>query len=167
MSPEPDPHAPSSPDWVFESSSPEATASFARALGRAARGGEIIFLRGELGAGKTCFASGMAEGLGVAEPAVSPTYVIARSYSGDRGLTLHHMDFYRLAGEADVEAAGIMDLPDANSVTLIEWPERAPDAFPNGTLELRIEVTGADSRRIEGRWGRTATPEFKAAAQVR
>lgn len=141
------------PNWVFESESPEATVALARRIGTAARGGEVILLRGELGAGKTCFAGGLAAGLGVVEPAVSPTYIIERSYSGARGLTLHHMDFYRLSSAADVEAAGMLDLQGPESVTLIEWPERAPEAFPQWTVELRITVTGDESRRIEGRWG--------------
>jgi len=143
-----------SPDWIFESGSPEATIALARRIGDAARGGEVILLNGELGAGKTCFAGGLAVGLGVVEPAVSPTYIIARSYSGSRGLILHHMDFYRLSSDADVEAAGLLDLHGPNSVALVEWPERAPAAFPQWTLQLRITVTGDESRRIEGRWGR-------------
>lgn len=154
MSPESERISSNPPDWTFLSESPEVTISLARRIGEATRGGEVILLNGELGAGKTCFAGGLATGLGVTEPAVSPTYIIARSYSGSRGLTLHHMDFYRLSSDADVEAAGLLDLHGPNSVALVEWPERAPSAFPQWTLELRITVTGDESRRIEGRWGR-------------
>ena len=93
------------PDWSLETPSPEATREFARSLAGRLRGGEIILLQGALGSGKTCFTGGLAEGLGIEEAVVSPTFVIHRSYASPRGLTLHHLDFYRLAGDVDLETA--------------------------------------------------------------
>lgn len=141
------------PYWMLESDSPERTFELARDLGRQLVGGEVILLRGELGAGKTLFASGLAEGMGIAEPAVSPTFIIMRAYRAPGALELHHYDFYRLSGEDDVETLGVEDSQRPDVVALIEWPERAPSAFPLWTLELRLEPTGEESRRIAGRWG--------------
>ena len=153
------------PDWVFESAGPEATRDFARAIGAKLKGGEIILLRGELGAGKTCFAGGLAEGLGISEPAISPTFVILRSYLGSRGVTLHHIDFYRLAG-GDLETLGVEDLESEDAVILAEWPEQCPGAFPASTAEIRFIVTGDETRRIEGRWGGLANGSEGWAARV-
>jgi tRNA threonylcarbamoyladenosine biosynthesis protein TsaE len=141
------------PDWIFESESQEATEELARRLAAQIQGGEIFLLRGELAAGKTFFVSALAEALGSAEPAVSPTFVIQRSYGLSRGLTLHHLDFYRFEGAADAETIGAEELHDPHSIVAVEWPERYPEAFPEWTLDLRIEVTGENARRIEGRWG--------------
>lgn len=141
------------PHWTIESDSPEATRELARRLGRALRGGEVILLRGELGAGKTLFAGGLAEGMGIGEPAVSPTFIIMRSYRAPGGIELHHYDFYRIRGAEDLETLGVEESQGPGVVALIEWPERAPEAFPEWTVDLTITATGEESRRIEGSWG--------------
>jgi tRNA threonylcarbamoyladenosine biosynthesis protein TsaE len=143
-------------DWTTETRSPEGTARLAAALAGVLQGGEIILLRGELGAGKTCFAQGLASGLGIAEPVVSPTFVLQRSYSSPGGLALHHFDFYRLSGAADLDALGIEEFATEEGVVLVEWPERCPEVFPDFTVEIRLTVIGDDARRIEGRWGSLA-----------
>ncbi len=114
----------------------------------ACRGGEVILLDGPLGAGKTCLAGGFAAGLGIDEPAVSPTFVICRSYRGSRGLTLHHFDFYRLGGEDDLDTIGLEDCLTDDAVVLIEWPERCPSLFESYTLALKLEVVDEATRRI-------------------
>lgn len=146
MSPE------SPPDWIIESDRPESTEAFGEWIGKRLEGGALLLLRGELAAGKTCFTGGLARGLGIVEPAISPTFVILRSYRGDRGLTLHHLDFYRL-GPPDFESLGFEELQEPGSVVVVEWPERCPGAFPDFTIELHLKVTGDESRRIECRWG--------------
>ncbi|MBI1785617.1 tRNA (adenosine(37)-N6)-threonylcarbamoyltransferase complex ATPase subunit type 1 TsaE [Candidatus Sumerlaeota bacterium] len=144
-------------DLLIHSASPEETETLGRSLGSLLRGGEVILLRGELGSGKTCFAGGVASGLGIREPAVSPTYIILRSYANPRGLTLHHIDFYRLGDDADAEALGIEECHAQDAVALVEWPERCPRAFMDFTLELRFILPGAsedpDFRQIEIRKG--------------
>ncbi|MEN6625097.1 MAG: tRNA (adenosine(37)-N6)-threonylcarbamoyltransferase complex ATPase subunit type 1 TsaE [Candidatus Sumerlaeia bacterium] len=137
-----------SPLWQFLSPSEDATVDLGRRIGAACRGGEVILLDGPLGAGKTCFAGGLAAGLGIDEPAVSPTFVILRSYRGDRGLTLHHFDFYRLGGEGDLDTIGFEDCLTDDAVVLIEWPERCPSLFEQFTLALKLEVIDEASRRI-------------------
>lgn len=133
-------------EWV--SPSEEATIRLGRRLGRACRGGEVILLEGPLGAGKTCLAGGLAEGLAIAEPAVSPTYVILRSYRGARGLTLHHLDFYRLGGDEDLETIGLEDCFGEDAVVLIEWPSRCPAVLDQFTLLLELEPVGEAARRV-------------------
>lgn len=133
-------------DWT--SPGEEATIEFGRRLGRACAGGEVFMLEGPLGAGKTCLAGGLAEGLGIGEPAASPTYVILRSYAGGRGLTLHHLDFYRLGGDEDLETIGLEDCFGEDSVVLIEWPSRCPSVLERFTLRLDLEQVGENERRI-------------------
>ena len=134
--------------WELESLREEETIELGRCLGEACQGGEVILLEGPLGAGKTCLAGGIAQGLGIDEPAVSPTYVILRSYGGPRGLTLHHLDFYRLGGDEDLETIGLEDCFGEDSVILAEWAGRCPRAFPEFTLRLEIELAGETARHI-------------------
>jgi tRNA threonylcarbamoyladenosine biosynthesis protein TsaE len=101
-----------------------------------------------LGAGKTCLTGGLAEGLGVREPAASPTFVLLRSHRGARGLTLHHLDFYRLAGDDDLETIGLEDCFGDDTVIAVEWPSRCPRAFERCTLALRLDPLEGDARRI-------------------
>lgn len=147
----------SGPLWQYLSPSEEATIELGRRMGAACRGGEILLLDGPLGAGKTCLAGGLAAGLGIDEPAVSPTFVILRSYRGRRGLTLHHFDFYRLGGEDDLDTIGWEDCLTDDAVVLVEWPERCPSLFENYTLALKLEVAGEASRRIAA-WAGTLEP---------
>ena len=87
--------------------------------------GTTVLLEGELGAGKTAFVRGLAEGLGL-DPALvsSPTFTIVQEYRG-RGVTLQHVDLYRLA-PAEVADLALEDLMDERTVMAVEWPERLP-----------------------------------------
>ncbi len=140
------------PDWTFESASPEATEALANRLARTLLGGEIILLRGPLGAGKTFFASALGAALGATEPLTSPSFVLWRTYPLKNDLTLHHLDFYRLEGPEDVLPLGVEEAAGPRNIVLVEWPERHPEAFAEPTLELDFVLTGESTRRIEGRW---------------
>jgi tRNA threonylcarbamoyladenosine biosynthesis protein TsaE len=142
------PDAAPQPLWEMFSRAEEETVKLGRRLGRACQGGEIFLLEGPLGAGKTCLAGGIAEGMGIGQPAVSPTFVILRSYSGARGLTLHHLDFYRLGNEDELETIGLEDCFGPDSVVLAEWPGRCPHAFPSCTLLVELEPLDDATRRI-------------------
>lgn len=133
---------------VIESESPDRTREIGRCIGAACTGGEVILLSGELGAGKTCLTGGIAEGLGIAEPAVSPTYIILRSYRGAGGLALHHADLYRLSGDDDFESAGLEDCFAPDAVVVVEWPERCPEAFGSVALRIRLGHSGEEARTI-------------------
>lgn len=136
------------PDWTIETRSAEETRALGRKIASQLKGGEVILLRGELGAGKTCLAGGIAEGLGIEEPAVSPTFVLVRSYETPRGLTLHHMDFYRFESAEEADAIGAEEYVTPDSVVLVEWPERCPGVFSDFSLRVELASAGADSRSI-------------------
>ena len=139
------------PERIVETRDPAGTRALAGALAAAARPGDLISLVGELGAGKTQFAKGFGAGLGVTDTIVSPSFVLMAEYRGR--LPLFHIDLYRLAGAAEALAGGLIDERQAEGVTLIEWAERLEDAMPAGRLDVLIEGTGDEPRRIVLRAG--------------
>jgi tRNA threonylcarbamoyladenosine biosynthesis protein TsaE len=125
---------------------PAATRGLAASLAAVARPGDLVCLWGELGAGKTQFAKGFGAGLGVEGTISSPTFILMAEYEGR--LPLFHVDLYRLADGADALAGGLIDDRQASGVTLVEWPERLGDLLPARRLDVVIDGTGADPRRI-------------------
>ena len=134
---------------VIETRSPEETLDLGRRIGRAAKPGNVLALVGDLGAGKTVLAKGVAEGLGAASAreVVSPTFVLCREYLDGR-LPLYHFDAYRLRGAADLEGIGASEIFGGEGLSLVEWADRAPQALPPDRLEVNLEVTGPESRRL-------------------
>lgn len=111
-----------------------------------------MVLSGPLGAGKTLFAKGFAQGLGVAPEAVtSPTFAICSEYDLGDGRRIAHIDGYRLESAAELESAGFLDLLVAGTIVLIEWGERFRDALPADRLEIEISRPGENptQRRLE------------------
>lgn len=110
--------------WRAAVRGPEGTAALGARVATLLRGGEIILLHGELGAGKTCFAQGLGRGLGVAAEVISPTFTLVNTYRGR--LTLHHLDFYRVPRQADLRDIGVPDVldqvEDGAAVAVVEWP---------------------------------------------
>ncbi|MEM7697494.1 MAG: tRNA (adenosine(37)-N6)-threonylcarbamoyltransferase complex ATPase subunit type 1 TsaE [Verrucomicrobiota bacterium] len=106
--------------------------------------GDLIALVGDLGAGKTHFSKGVAEGLGTSEAVTSPTFTLVHEYREGR-LPIFHLDFYRLASVEELIELGWDDLLEQEGVVLVEWGDRYPEVFPNGTywLEFRIEPDGS------------------------
>lgn len=141
-------------EFTFSSAGPGETERIAAVFARQLQGGEIVTLRGVLGAGKTLFASAMIRALGVTEPVLSPTYVLQRSYDTSAGLTIHHMDFYRLSGTDDLEALGVDELTGDDSIVIVEWPERCPGAFDEVTAQITLDVTSEEGRAIAIQLGR-------------
>ncbi len=136
-------------------SSPHArrTLAIGRTIGRAAPGGAVISLRGELGAGKTTLAKGIAQGLDIAEPIISPTYTIISEYDGR--LHLVHIDAYRLSGEEEFFNTGGEELLGApGTLSLIEWSEKIADSLPPESQQITITVEENGDRAIviEGSW---------------
>ena len=135
------------------SPSPEATRAAALSLAASlGDDGLVIALAGPLGAGKSVFARGLAEGLGV-DPArvTSPTFTIASEYQTEGGRRFSHVDLYRIGSEAELEAAGFLDLLTPGAVVAVEWSDRLPRALPPGRLEVCIErpdAEGAPTHRV-------------------
>ena len=111
--------------------------------------GDLICLMGELGAGKTTLARGLARGWGALEQVNSPTFVFVNEYSRAAGGRLYHVDAYRLRNAAEAESIGLNDLlsePDA--AVLIEWLERVQEALPEEGLWIALTWQDEQSRRI-------------------
>ena len=115
-------------------------------MAAAARPGDMISLVGDLGAGKTQFAKGFGAGLGIGDTIVSPSFVLMAEYRGR--LPLFHVDLYRLADAADAVAGGLIDDRQIEGVTIIEWAERLSEAMPAERLDVLIDGSGDDPRRI-------------------
>ena len=112
-----------------------------------AQSGDVIALWGELGAGKTVFARGVAIGLGIDEEAVtSPTFIILREHFGGR-LPLYHLDLYRLE-QSQLGSTGWEDALESGGVTVIEWPDRAGDELPGDRVDVRLEHVAETKRRV-------------------
>jgi tRNA threonylcarbamoyladenosine biosynthesis protein TsaE len=129
------------------SQSERETAEVAEAMAGGFRGGEVVLLSGELGAGKTAFVRGLARGLG-ADPdeVASPTFVLLTAYPGR--LTLHHADLYRLRGDGDERELGLEELPGPRGVLAVEWAERLRDVPWRAPVRVRLDHGGEDVRRI-------------------
>lgn len=116
------------------------------------RGGDVIELIGDVGAGKTTLTKGIARGLGVEDPVQSPTFTISREYRGDRGLRLVHYDFYRLR-EAGVMADELAEvLHDPQTVTIVEWAEAVDAVLPRARLTLKISLVSDDEHARTLAW---------------
>ena len=129
------------------SRSEDETAAAATELAAGFRGGEVVLLTGELGAGKTAFVRGLARGLGGdPEEVASPTFVLLTAYPGR--LTLHHADLYRLRGDGDERELGLEELPGPGGVLAVEWAERLRDAPWSTAVRVSLTHAGGDERRI-------------------
>ena len=131
----------------LRSDGPAATRDIGRALGREAAPGTLIALVGELGAGKTQLAKGVAEGLGVPTVVNSPTFVLMNEHAGR--LRLYHVDAYRLEEPEEAADAGLIDDRQADGVVVIEWADRLDGWLPDDRLDVQIDpVEGEPSSRL-------------------
>ena len=109
------------------------------------KAGDVVLLRGELGAGKSELARGIAAGLGVKETVPSPTFTILNVYDSGR-IPLYHFDWYRLESAEELYELGMDDYLGGDGVALVEWPEKCEEAVPEDHLEIRIESRGEETR---------------------
>jgi tRNA threonylcarbamoyladenosine biosynthesis protein TsaE len=124
----------------------DETRALGEGVARTLRAGDVVVLAGDLGTGKTAFAQGVARGLGVTEPVVSPTFTIVREYQGR--LPLAHVDVYRLDRIQELHDLGFDELLDER-VTLVEWGDVAAPVLPPERLEVRLELSQVgDDREI-------------------
>lgn len=129
------------PARVFRAIDEAALVALAADLAGPVRDGGVIFLEGELGAGKTTFARALLRALGVGERIKSPTYSLIESYAGGNFLA-HHLDLYRIADPGELEWLGLADLVTPGALVLVEWPERGAGALPPPDLVLRLAHAG-------------------------
>jgi tRNA threonylcarbamoyladenosine biosynthesis protein TsaE len=126
--------------WATNSAA--ETQALAEALGRAARPGDVLLLEGPLGAGKTCFAQGLARGLGVKTPVKSPTFVLVTQHKGRVPLT--HVDLCRIEGANSLDDLGLEERGEA-SVLAVEWGEKLASQLADG-LVVALAEAGNDRR---------------------
>lgn len=142
------PRAPSTTTFLADEA---ATLAFGEALGEALgaepRKGALVFLRGQLGAGKTTLVRGILRAFGHSGAVKSPTYTLLEPYDLDNR-SVYHFDFYRIVDSEELDFIGIDELLDADAIKLIEWPERAEDRLPAPDVEVSLQVDG-NGRRIE------------------
>ena len=110
--------------------------------------GDVVLLEGELGAGKSEMARGIAKGLGVLETVTSPSFTILNVYESGR-TPLYHFDWYRLESEEELYELGMDEYLGGDGIALVEWPERCPDAVPADCFRIRIFAEDGNTRRIE------------------
>jgi tRNA threonylcarbamoyladenosine biosynthesis protein TsaE len=131
---------------AFTSHSETETTALGRDLAARLRSGDVVLLTGALGAGKTAFVRGLAEGLGARpDDVASPTFAIVHEYAGTK-VMLRHIDLYRLTA-AEADDLGLDEM-STGAVVAVEWPDRWADAPPDA-VRVTIEVTGADDRSVE------------------
>lgn len=138
-------------EGIYEVTSPEETQKLGFEFGSKATPGTVIALIGDLGVGKTVFTKGFAQGLGIKEDVVSPTFTILETYESGR-LDLYHFDVYRIGDVEEMEEVGFDDYVYGNGVSLIEWAGLIEDIMPKGTFVVNIKKDlskGLDYRLIE------------------
>ena len=113
------------------------------------RPGDVVAYTGDLGAGKTAFVSGMAQGLGVSERVTSPTFTIVNEYEGGR-LPLFHFDMYRLGSADELFDIGWEDYLNRGGVCAVEWSENVAEAMETGTIRVSIRREGDENSRVIG-----------------
>ena len=140
---------------TYLTNSPEETQALGAKLGAKLQPGAVIAYRGDLGAGKTAFTRGIAQGLGAADMVTSPTYTIVNEYLSGR-MPLFHFDMYRLPDSDSLFDIGWEDYLERGGVCAVEWSENVADAMEDAII-ISIEKTGEESRRITIEGG----PEFE------
>ena len=131
----------------FISQSPEQTLLVGEHLGSACEGGEVIWLTGPLGAGKTVVAQGIGRGLGVTGHVTSPTFTLLKEYHGR--ITLNHFDFYRLEGGMRDAWLEFADYQQPNAVCVVEWAEHAPEFIPDDHLHIILRHISMTKRAVQ------------------
>ena len=128
---------------IFLSRSPEQTLAWAEIYAKTLSAGDVVLLDGEMGAGKTVLAQGIARGLGVCEDVLSPTYAYVNSYA-----PMFHFDCYRIESVRQAEELGFADYFEAGKICLVEWSERIAPLLPAGCKRVLIRKTGENEREI-------------------
>jgi len=132
---------------MLVTNSADETRKLGERLADQLKAGDVILLEGELGAGKSELARGVAKGLGVQETVTSPSFTILNVYESGR-MPLYHFDWYRLESSEELYELGMDEYLGGDGIALVEWPERCPDAVPAQYLRIRIGAEGENTRHI-------------------
>jgi len=134
----------------YTTTSAGETLALAKKVADSLKGGEVIALSGDLGAGKTTFAKGLARALKIKKPVTSPTFVLMKIYPTKGKIKkLVHIDCYRLTGPQDIEAIGAPEyFNQSDTITVIEWPEKVKAALPKKTIVIKFKIEKNINKRI-------------------
>jgi tRNA threonylcarbamoyladenosine biosynthesis protein TsaE len=134
---------------VFYSDSPQQTIEIAKTFAGSLKPGDLVLYQGEMGAGKTYFTKGIAQGLGISDSVISPTFALVHEYEGGR-IPLFHFDLFRITGLDDLYAIGFFDFLDRGGVIAAEWSENVPElvTLADTVYQIEIEKTGETQRKI-------------------
>lgn len=132
----------------FLSHSPEQTQRLGVRLGELLQPGHTLCLAGDLGAGKTTLAQGIARGWGALDPVTSPTFVLINEYRRADDQVLYHVDAFRLSGEGEAEDLGLEDIFDGQGPVMIEWPDKIEGLLPESRLWVRLEWVEESRRQL-------------------
>ena len=132
----------------FTTHSPAETHALARRIGAALRPGTCVAFFGGLGAGKTTFTRGLAEGLGLPDLVSSPTFALVNEYHAAGCISVYHFDMYRVTSPEALETTGFWDYPLEDSVFVIEWAENIEEDLPEPLLKITITGSGDQPRQI-------------------
>jgi tRNA threonylcarbamoyladenosine biosynthesis protein TsaE len=130
------------------SSSEDETAAAGAALARTLPVGAVVYVEGELGAGKTAFVRGAARALGVLDPVTSPTFTVAHLYEGAHG-SVAHLDLYRSGPLGNEDMADLEPYFDDVRATFVEWAVRGRGVLPPPAVQVLLRIAGEDAREIE------------------
>ena len=136
---------------IFRIKGIEGTLELGRRLGRSIEGPAVVELQGDLGAGKTHFVKGLAEGLDIRQEVTSPTFALANFYEGPR-LSLHHLDGYRLEDTEEARMAGLEEILQEAAVAAVEWGEVLRPFYTYPLIQVEILVLGETEREVRIRY---------------
>lgn len=131
---------------VFDSKSEDQTLSLGKKIGRSLVRGDVVAIKGELGAGKSVIVRGICEGLGIAQRTRSPSFTFMNRYRGP--VDVYHVDLYRIEHMGELATLGWEEVIYSDSITLIEWADKLGSLLPSASLDISIEMTGEETRRI-------------------
>ena len=129
---------------IFLTGSEKATITFAKNYAKTLRRGDVVLLDGEMGSGKTVFCKGIAQGLGIKDEVLSPTYAYMNDYDGK----LYHYDCYRIDSTAQAESLGLADYFTGGGVCVIEWWQNIEELLPENCKRVTIKKISANNREI-------------------
>jgi tRNA threonylcarbamoyladenosine biosynthesis protein TsaE len=133
----------------YITNSVEETIALGKEFGSSLKGGEVVEFIGDLGAGKTSFMRGLAEGIGSEDSVSSPTFTISNLYSGRDGLSLHHYDFYRLPEPGLIAEDLAEAIQNPKAIVCVEWAETVRGVLPENKITIEINTIDEETREIK------------------
>lgn len=134
-------------EMLTVTNSAEETRTLGEKLASGLKPGDVVLLNGELGAGKSELARGIARGLGVTETVASPSFTILNVYESGR-YPLYHFDWYRLESAEELYELGMDEYLGGDGIAVVEWAERCPEAVPEKHIQINITATGEEQREF-------------------